>query len=174
MQKCKSHFGQTTRHARRFGSEPRWFAVFCRVIRNLYYDPDSEGVEFELQVAPSCSALRVRLIVRYGISRCLENTEPSASANNQTNPRISLHNGRALRGARRPTSLPYPRALCIPQTCAVQLHAQHDTSPHASPNTCVTFLMRVHTTGNVKRSSNASSIKLINDRAARQRLNQLV
>ena len=72
MQKCKSHFGQTTRHARRFGSEPRWFAVFCRVIRNLYYDPDSEGVEFELQVAPSCSALRVRLIVRYGISRCLE------------------------------------------------------------------------------------------------------
>ena len=80
----------------------------------------------------------------------------------------------------RPTSLPYPRALCIPQTCAVQLHAQHDTSPHGSPYTCVTFLMRVHTTGNVKRSSNASSIKetscdiLINDRAARQRLNQLV
>ena len=74
----------------------------------------------------------------------------------------------------RPTSLPYPRALCIPQTCAVQLHAQHDTSPHGSPYTCVTFLMRVHTTGNVKRSWNASSIKLINDRAARQRLNQLV
>ena len=74
----------------------------------------------------------------------------------------------------RPTSLPYPRALCIPQTCAVQLHAQHDTSPHASPYTCVTFLMRVHTTGNVKRSWNASSIKLINGRAARQRLNQLV
>ena len=44
MQKCKSHFGQTTRHARRFGSEPRWFAVFCRVIRNLYYDSDSVKV----------------------------------------------------------------------------------------------------------------------------------
>ena len=71
-------------------------------------------------------------------------------------PRISLHDGvrnwRALPGAPHQPAVP-ACALPSPDPRSAAAHAQHHTPPHASPNTCVTFSMRVHTTGDVKRSS---------------------
>ena len=116
-----------------------------------------------MQVAPSCSALRVRLIVRYGISRCLENTEPSASANNQTHPRISLHNGRALRGAPHQPAVP-ARALDSSDprsatTCLAPRTAALFSTTHSRallPAHVAIFHARVYATGDVIRSSSAS------------------